>query len=328
MPQQIAANDPRLSWSGHISLESNGSSVKPWRIHHDDLPLYDSELSIRAAMPAGVRLSFNTDSSFVELQCDPANERSNVDLVIDDSLVDSQPSDGATSVRFENLDQGTNTLEFWLPQFEQFNLRGISISDGAVISTPIATDSKKWITYGSSITQARLADSPTKTWPAIVARTRGYDLTCLGFGGQCHLDPMIARIIRDREADLISMCLGINIYGAASLNQRTFYPGILGFVQIVREKHPTTPIVLISPIYSPGRETTPNEVGFTLEQMRNEVERAVDTLRSHGDANVSYINGLDVFNSDSAHLLPDDLHPNNEGYSLMANNLLGLLPRI
>ena len=139
---------------------------------------------------------------------------------------------------------------------------------------------------------------------------------------------MVARMIRDRDADLISMCLGINIYGGDTLNQRTFYPGILGFVQIVREKHPTTPLVLISPIFSPGREDAPNNVGFTLQQMRVEVQRAVETLKSHGDINISYINGLDVFDSSNAHLLPDDLHPNNEGYAVMADNMLGLLPKV
>jgi len=35
---------------------------------------------------------------------------------------------------------------------------------------------------------------------------------------------------------------------------------------------------------------------------------------------------VNIFNSDNAPLLPDDLHPNNEGTGIMAQNLLGLLP--
>jgi hypothetical protein len=102
---------------------------------------------------------------------------------------------------------------------------------------------------------------------------------------------MVVRIIRDREADVISLCLGINIYGGPSLNERTFGPGILGFVQIVREKHPTTPIALISPIYSAPREDTPNVVDFTLKQMRAEVKKTAETLQAHGDQNITYIDG-------------------------------------
>jgi hypothetical protein len=59
-----------------------------------------------------------------------------------------------------------------------------------------------------------------------VTRARGWDLTCLGYGGQRHLDPLIACTIRDRYADLISMCVGINIYGQGSLNVRTFLPAV------------------------------------------------------------------------------------------------------
>ena len=106
------------------------------------------------------------------------------------------------------------------------------------------------------------------------------DLTCLGYGGNCHLEPMIARMIRELPADFLSMKVGINIYGSDSLNVRTFQSAIIGFVKIVREKHPDTPFVVISPIFSPPRETTPNAVGFTLEDMRQEVAEAVQVLRT------------------------------------------------
>ena len=68
---------------------------------------------------------------------------------------------------------------------------------------------------------------------------------------------MIARMIRDLPADFLSMKVGINIQGGNTLNERTFRAAIIGFVQIVREKHPDTPFAVISPIYSPPRETTP-----------------------------------------------------------------------
>jgi len=328
MYQHIVVNDPRLTWAGVISTEVSNEWVMPWRIQHQERELYDSELALRAAMAAGVRVTFQSDTTTIQGTCNLFEDRGQIDLIVDDKFVASVNLANQSAFRFENLASGTKNIELWLPQFGETQLIGLKIDvEAEILATPKST-AKKWITYGSSISQCRTADSPTKTWPAIVARTRGYDLRCLGFGGQCHLDPMIARVIRDSEADLISMCLGINIYGSGSLNQRTFYPGILGFVQIVREKHPATPIVLISPIYSPGRETELNDVGFSLKHMRDEVKRAYETLKAHGDENITYVNGLDVFGSDKAHLLPDDLHPNNEGYGIMASNLLGLLPRI
>jgi lysophospholipase L1-like esterase len=327
MAQSIPATDPRFTWSGAISTEVSNGSVTPWRIPHTEKALFDVELAIRAAMPAGVRLSFRSNTTAIIGQCNSIDERSGIDLVVNGKLIATADTANQTSFQFGNLGTDMKDIELWMPQFGSIRVDSLMLDDNAETTPPAKSSAPKWITYGSSITHCRTADSPTRTWPAIVAHTRGYDLTCLGFGGQCHLDPMIARVIRDREADLISLCVGINIH-SGSLNQRTFGPGIIGFVQIIREKHPTTPIALISPIFSPDREDTPNVVGFTLKQMRSEVAGAAEILTKQGDQNIHYINGLDVFGSDYAHLLPDNLHPNNEGYGIMAENLLRLFPNV
>jgi lysophospholipase L1-like esterase len=155
-----------------------------------------------------------------------------------------------------------------------------------------------------------------------VAREHGLNLTCLGYGGNCHLEPMIARMIRDLPADFISMKVGINIQGNGSLNLRTFGPAIIGFIEIIREKHPDTPFVVISPIFSPPREETPNAVGFNLQGMREEVAAAVSAIQAHGDSNVHYVDGLKLFGPEYDHLLPDQLHPDAQGYKVLGQNFL------
>ena len=180
----------------------------------------------------------------------------------------------------------------------------------------------RWVTYGSSITHCRSAARPTETWPALVARASDLNLTCLGYGGNCHLEPMVARMIRDRPADLLSMKVGINVHNHGSLNARTFRPAIIGFVRIVRERHPDVPFAVVSPIYAAWRETQPNEVGFTIAAMREEVAAAVAALQAHGDRHLYYVDGLEIFGPQHAHLLPDDLHPNAEGYQVLAQNFL------
>ena len=35
------------------------------------------------------------------------------------------------------------------------------------------------------------------------------------------------------------------------------------------------------------------------------------------DTNIHYVDGLEIFGAESLHLLPDDLHPDAEGYQLM-----------
>jgi len=78
---------------------------------------------------------------------------------------------------------------------------------------------------------------------------------------------------------------------------------------------------VISPIISPSRETLPNPAEMTLEDVRDAVTGAVTTLRRHGDARLHLVDGPSVLGPDDAHLLPDGLHPNADGYRLMAERL-------
>ena len=318
----VDLDDRRLGWHGAVSVQRGDGFVQPWRIPYAQRVLFPPDLlHERAAMPAGVRLAFRSDTSFVAGQADPYPEASPIDVAVDGVVVGSADWASSGTFRFDGLPSGWKTVELWLPQFGAFRLRALDLSDGARIE-PFEDERPRWVTYGSSITQCRTAASPTQTWPAIVARERGLNLTCLGYGGQCHLDPMVARMIRDLPADYISICAGINVYGAASLGPRAFAPALIGTVRTIREGHPDAPIALISPIFSPPREATPNAVGFTLRAMRLEVANVVETLRAHGDRDVHYVDGLELFGPELAALLPDELHPDAEGYRRLGANFL------
>ncbi len=150
------------------------------------------------------------------------------------------------------------------------------------------------------------------------------DLACLGFGGECHLDPMIARLVRDMSADLVIACLGINVYGAGSFNRRSFLPAILGFVSTIRDGHPGVPILVMSPIFSPSRENQAGAAGMTLAEMRGQVLAAVRILRDHGDSDVHPVDGVDILGPAHARLLPDGLHPDAAGNVHMATEITTL----
>ena len=320
MPPQIRPNDPNLTWQGAISFQRNDDWSMPWRIPYENLELFPPDaLRERAAMPAGVRLSFRSGTQTVAGYVDATEESSGIDLYCDGRFHGWADLAGQEGFLFEGLPPGEKLIELWLPQYGQFRLRSLEVSPGAHIA-PYEDPWPKWVTYGSSITHCRTAERPSETWPAIVARDQGLNLTCLGYGGQCHLDPMVARMIRDLPADFLSMKVGINIYGSGSLNERSFGPAIIGFVHIVREKHPDTPFAVISPIFSPPRESTLNTAGFTLAAMREEVAEAVQALKAQGDHNIHYFNGLDLFGPEHADMLPDELHPDAQGYKVLAQN--------
>ena len=325
MAQHISPEDARITWKGTVSTEVKNGEVMPWRIPFPEKDLFAWQLVERAAMPAGVRIEFTSNTPHLELFFDSVSERSPIDVFCDGDFKATLETADLNSAMLGTLGTKNKAIQIWLPQYGEFRLNKLIIEDNASLTKLNDDKHTKWVTYGSSITQCRDANSPSRTWPSIVARKHNLDLTCLGYAGQCHLDPMVARTIRDIPADIISMCLGINVYTSSSLGERTFQPGIMGIIKILREKHVTTPLILMSPIYSPGREKKPNDVGLTLEYIRNEIKEAVEIMQTSGDQNIYYLDGLTVFDNQYENLLPDNLHPNDEGYSIMAGNISNFL---
>ena len=306
---------------GAISCEAGDGWIRPWRLPFEQRSLFPPEdgIQARAMMAAGVRLRFATDSSCLALHLVPQAGARCFDLTVGGEIIQTVTAEAsAGTVEFRDLPDGEQIYELWLPTNATVELCALALA--AMASFRVPSDPRlKWITYGSSISHCGGATSPARAWPATAARARSLNLTCLGYGGQCHIDGMVGLMIRDQPADLISLKLGINVQG--SLGLRAYKPAIIAMVQIIREKHRTTPMILVSPIISPPREDTPGGLGLSLNRMRAEMEDAWNRLVAAGDQNLYYVHGHKLFGEDLvADYLPDDLHPNGPGYEIMGVN--------
>jgi len=317
--QEIHPDDARLSWEGAVSVQFEDGWAMPWRIPYRDVKLFPPEgLNGKGAIPAGVRLTFRSGTRSVRLRTIPAEAEGKLDLYCGRTFqhtVEIHPN--ASEFAFDGLPEGEKTVEIYLPVTTPFKLVRLILDDGATLSR-VEDRRRRWVTYGSSISQCGSAESPSQAWPAIVARAKNLHLTGLGYGGNAHAEPMVARMIRDLPADYLSFCFGINIQGGATLSPRTFQAAVLGFIQIAREKHPETPMTICSPIISPPRETTDNIVGLSLTKMRDQIREAVTIMQERGDDHIHYIDGLKLFGPEEVQYLPDQVHPNAEGYKVLA----------
>lgn len=322
----VDLEDQRLGWDGAVGVQHTPQWSQAWRLPPEERGLFHPMLASRAAIAAGVRLRFRSDTLNLHLAFEKAlDDVTPLDIRCNNQLVATIPIRGKEQADLKDLPAGEKELEIWLPHFGEFRLRRLGIDDNASFEHHLDLRDK-WITYGSSITHCRHADSPTQTWPAIVALRCGWNLTCLGYGGQCHLDPLMACLIRDLDADYISLKIGANIH-AGTLNERTFMSNLIGFVRIIRERHVNTPMALISPIYSGPREETEGPSGLSYRTIRRDTRQAVEILQAHGDTQIQYIDGRSLLGAELAHLMPDDLHPNNEGYARMADHFIAHVAR-
>ena len=324
---------------GHIDLRRRAGSVQPLRFPVTEIGYYDPFTRWVASAPAGVRLRLRTDSRSLRLGAtqrlaaagpEGENRPASYELYVDDQLFARRAAvggaimalDGSLSgderaeLVFEDLPAGEKSITLWLPQSATVSITALELDDGASWS-PWPDTRRRIVFHGSSITHCMEAEGGSGSWPAVACALADARLLNLGWAGSCLLSGLAARIIRDQIADAIVLKLGINVWADGMLKERTFLDSVHSMLSIIREKHVSTPIVVISPIFSPGREDAGDNGGLSLERMRVLLAEAVAARIRSGDAAIHYISGLDLFGDADAPDLPDNLHPNAAGYRRM-----------
>jgi GDSL-like Lipase/Acylhydrolase family len=331
--------------------------------------------------PSGVRLVFRTAARRLELDVRavrtvmsgrPVPPGGLYDVVVDGECVAQGTASGhglleldpltrttksrrgpASTVVFPMLAAGEKDVEIWLPFAEITWLLALR-SELPITATSESSPRRRWVHHGSSISHGAGAPAPTGTWPVVAARRGGWDLVNLGFSGNAVLDPFTARAIRDQPADLITLKLGINVVNLDCFRLRSFVPAVHGFLDTIREGHPGTPILVISPIVCPLVEDCPGPTSidpasppaaplFQTDGRREEVADGKLSLtvvrqvlaevvarRRIGDANLGYLDGRDLFGPGDLETmpLPDLLHPGPSGHRAIGARFAAMLPAL
>ena len=367
--RQVPLIDGPARIRGALEVVATGAGVLPRRLPSWTAAQSDASMERQATAGSGVRLAFRSQASVIELDvlttvpmtaenesrpddagvfeitCDGVladTQRAPVGnvLLMDENMVQvgSVPGQPAT-VGFSALPPGMKEVEIWLPQWVKTEL--VALRANAAVEPPTPTGRRVWLHHGSSISQCNEAESPLGVWPVIAADAAGVDAVNLGLAGNCYLDPFVARSIRDADADLISLKLGINFTGNAGYILRTFGPTVHGFLDTIREGHPQTPLLVVSPIACPALEQTPGPTlwrdgvmyatgvpapgALTLQVVRRELHRIV-TERATQDPNIHYLDGLRLVALDEAdELLAEGLHPTPAGYRLIGERFARLV---
>ncbi|MBU2663819.1 lipase [Actinoplanes bogorensis] len=358
---------------GAAELETTERGLRPHRLPswvRQQFP--DGQLLAMEAQPSGVRVALDTAATTVSLVLHSTRmsyvgaerPRGRVDVLVNGSPELSDELTGgdrleidlstgqttmhpgaAHSTTVAGLSSGPKRVEFWLPHNESVELVDVR-ADAPV--TPVTESAPQWVHYGSSISQGSNALAPSEIWPAVAARRAGLELRNLGFGGSAMVDPFAARVIRDAPADVISVKLGINVVNLDAMHRRIFVPLVHGFLDTIRDGHPETPLLLVSPVFCGIHEDTPGPGAFdpasfgtgqikfiatgdpagdhlTLRKIRAEMRELAER---RDDKNLHYVDGLDLFGeADAAELpLPDALHPGPEAHRLIGTRFAALSP--
>ena len=368
----------QLVLRGTVEVERTSHGLRPHRLPEwARLQVPDAFMVQTSAESAGVRLAFRTAATTLEIDVSARRMAPDETSVLAPSRyslttggvvvaeADSVPGtrylftfedpsgrlvEGPSStVRLSGLPAVETEYELWLPYTDAVEI--LAVRADAPFSRPAERDAVRWLHHGSSISHGYRAESTMGTWPVVAALATGVTLTNLAFSGSAMLDPFTARTMRDQPADLISVKVGINLVNGDAMRMRTFRPAVDGFLDLIRDGHPSTPIVIVSPIYcepvevaagptmqDPTRSYEWSIAGGTeaevvagklsLRSIRAALAEIVQR-RSTTDPHLHYVDGLRLYGAVDAERmpLPDNLHPGPDVQRLIGERFADIVLR-
>lgn len=189
--------------------------------------------------------------------------------------------------------------------------------DGDVNPPPVQP---RWLAYGDSITEGWITSSPAQAWPAVAGRALSLDVCNMGYAGAARGEIASAEHLAELDADVITIAHGTNCWTRTPHTAAMVAENLRAFINVVRQGHPQTPIVIVSPIVRPDAEATPNRLGATLVDLRAAIE---DVAAERKD--VSLVPGLPLVAPDQ---LPDGIHPADEGHAAIASAVAPVLEKV
>lgn len=315
-----------------LGVEGQGWSEEALAAPFDRLPAR-AESSVREAVwslsrnSTGLCVRFVTDATTIsakwtltstqlEMVHMPATGVSGLDLYARDAdgqwrwLAVGRPSAQENTVTLcEGITPGTREYLLYLPLYNGVSAVAIGIPESNSLSpapTYGADAARPIVFYGTSITQGGCASRPGMVHTSILGRWFDRPVINLGFSGNGRMELEVAELMAEIDAAVYVIDCLPNI-GADEVAARTE-----PLVQILRESHPETPILLVE-------DRTYSDALFNpSKRERNDTSRvalraAFERLRAAGDEHLFYLEGEHLLGADNEGTV-DSSHPTDLGF--------------
>ncbi|MFD9719623.1 GDSL-type esterase/lipase family protein [Streptomyces sp. NPDC059076] len=325
---------------------------RPVRADPADLGRLPWHTAVRAELPIGVRLEFATDGARaveIHYRSSPDAGGSTARLpdcfalwqragLVGETLVEPTEEGIVTLSLPKDLSEGSDRWIVHPPEARSPLVLGVRAIGGSLAPPP---EQPRWLVHGDSITEGWWSTRPAHSWPARAGRLLGLDTVNLGYAGSAHGEPAIAEQLSTLSADAITLAFGTNCWSQVPYSPAQLYETVRTFLAVVRQGHPRTPLLVVSPVLRPAAENARNRLGATFAQLRTALEQAVrDRIdgasgRAGGDGGAAgprNLEGLPGAEQGDRHLallagrevlgpqqLTDGVHPDDEGHAALAS---------
>jgi lysophospholipase L1-like esterase len=208
---------------------------------------------------------------------------------------------------------GFFTINF--PLYNGVNSLQIGLEAGSKLQAPPPFSFPgKIVIYGTSITQGGCVSRPGMAYSNIISRKLDAQFVNLGFSGNGKGEPALAHLINQiSDVSLIILDYDANA-GETIVN--TLDP----FITILREKHPYTPLLIMSKIRYAGAMDGSSSYE-SLMSNRDFQKKLVEDKKAAGDKNIYFLDGSTVLGTDYYECTVDGVHPSDLGSKRIADAL-------
>ena len=285
---------------------------------------------------AGVMLRFKTDASEIRINASLwHNSRmdhmasvgsmgfdlytgSNTDKIYCGSARFNHSKDEYNVTVFKN-DNVKKIREFTLhfPLYSGVEKFAIGLSEGAKVYPPSPwIDDRPIVVYGTSIQQGGCASRPGMCHTNILSRKLNRPFINLAFSGSGKGEPEMAEML----AKIKNPAMFILDYDA-NAQSAGLKKTLSTFTDIIRKKHPETPIVLVSKL--------PHAYEYQGEMQYNDERIALTSIhlaelqrrRAMGDRNIHFIDGMTLYGAEPSECTVDGCHATDLGFYMVAGNM-------
>jgi lysophospholipase L1-like esterase len=225
--------------------------------------------------------------------------------------VDAELGDSLIRLRLGSITP-QQPATIYLPEGMLPVVRSLTAVHGEIAPAP---PKPRWLVYGDSTTQGWIASGPAQAWTAIAARKAGLDLVNLGYARSGRGEIASAEQMAALDAEVITLSYGTSCWSRVPHSTAMIEAGLDAFLDVLRQGHPDTPTIVMSPLVRPEGEVEPNRLGATLEEIRRTIELVTRWRIGEGDENLALLPGRDLIDEG---YLSDGIYPGDEGHKRIA----------
>lgn len=310
----------------HIVTEADGM-LTPYRLSADRIAFYSQENEVfapRAENSSGISIEFESSADEFTLDVRFSNEVRNENslTVYEDGhltqIVGITWAEPKTQLRYLKKNQlklgQTCRYAIYLPTMATASVQNLSAED----ATPLPKRAKQLLTLGDSITQGVYAQASANAYTTRLARKFGMELCNQGVGGYYF---NADAFVKDTDPSIITIAYGINdISRLEALPTAEIAPFILncaeGCFAKLQMLYPGIPMICLTPLW---------RADFRAEQIPAFEALTEGLLKLCKQYQITTINGCEAFPHDTDLFTDGYLHPNDDGFAIMADAIAAVM---